>query len=88
MAAGRPIVAYRVDGGPEAVAEGVNGFLVDPGDVPGAAARIIDLLKDPARARRMGEAGRQRVAEFDADLMVRRQEELYERLAGTGTEAP
>jgi len=85
MAAGRPIVAYRVDGGPEAVAEGVNGFLVDPGDVPGAATRIIDLLKDPERARRMGAAGAERVAEFDADLMVRRQEELYERLVGTAT---
>jgi glycosyltransferase involved in cell wall biosynthesis len=82
MAAGRPIVAYRVDGGPEAVAGGVNGFLVDPGDVPGAAARIIDLLKDPARARRMGAAGAERVGEFDADLMVRRQEELYARLVG------
>ena len=85
MAAGRPIVAYRVDGAPEAVAEGVNGCLVDPGDVAGAAARIVELLKDPARAQRMGAAGRERVAEFDADLMVRRQEELYERLVGTGT---
>jgi glycosyltransferase involved in cell wall biosynthesis len=82
MAAGRPVVAYRVDGAPEAVTEGVTGHLVEPGDFAGAAARIAGLLRDPERARRMGAAGRERVAEFDADLMVRRQEELYRRLWG------
>ena len=81
MAAGRPIVAYRVESAPEAVEEGVTGFLVEPGDWDGAAARVADLLRDPGGARRMGEAGRARVAEFDAALMVRRQEELYGRLA-------
>jgi glycosyltransferase involved in cell wall biosynthesis len=80
MAAGRPIVAYRVDGAPEAVEDGVGGWLVAPGDVPAAAARVVELLRDPALAARMGAAGRARVGEFDADLMVRRQQELYERL--------
>jgi len=80
MAAGRPVVAYRVDGAPEAVTEGVTGYLVEPGDYPAAAARIVELLEDPALARRLGAAGRERVGEFDADTMVRRQEALYERL--------
>jgi len=80
MAAGRPVVAYRVDGAPEAVTEGVTGHLVDPGDHAAAATRVVSLLADPALARRMGAAGRERVAEFDADLMVRQQEALYERL--------
>jgi hypothetical protein len=61
MAAGRPIVAYRVDSAPEAVTEGVTGYLVDPGDYRGAAARIAGLLADPALARRMGAAGREQV---------------------------
>lgn len=80
MAAGRPIVAYRVDGAPEAVAEGETGHLVAPGDWEGAAERVAALLLDPARAAALGRAGRERVAEFDAGLMVRRLEELYERL--------
>lgn len=80
MAAGRPIVAYRVDSAPEAVTEGVTGYLVPSGDYAGAAARIVSLLADPALARRMGAAGRERVGAFDADLMVRAQEALYERL--------
>jgi glycosyltransferase involved in cell wall biosynthesis len=80
MAAGRPVVAYRVESASEAVTEGVTGHLVAPGDYAGAAARIAQLLLDPALARRMGAAGRERVGEFDANLMVRQQEELYCRL--------
>ena len=74
------MVAYRVDGAPEAVADGVNGYLVDPGDTRAAAGRVTSLLSDPALADRMGAAGKARVAEFDADLMVRAQENLYQRL--------
>ncbi len=80
MAAARPVVAYRVDSAPEAVTDGVTGHLVAPGDYAGAAARVANLLVDPALARRMGAAGRERVGEFDADLMVRSLEELYCRL--------
>ncbi len=80
MAASRPVVAYRVDSAAEAVTEGVTGHLVDPGDYAGAADRITRLLLDPALARRMGAAGRERVGEFDAGLMVRSQEVLYDRL--------
>jgi glycosyltransferase involved in cell wall biosynthesis len=85
MAAGRPIVAYRVASAAEAVVDGVTGHLVAPGDVAGAAARVVALLADPAGARRLGAAGRERVGEFDADLMVRQQEELYCRLLSHGT---
>ena len=85
MAAGRPVVAYRVDGAPEAVVDGASGYLVEPGDVEGAAARVAELLLDPARAAAMGAAGRARVGEFDADLMVRRQEALYESLLTVST---
>lgn len=78
MAAGLPVVGTRVDGGPEAVVDGENGWLFEPRDVDGMAARIAELLNDPGRAREMGEKGHARVAEFDIDLMVRQQEELYE----------
>lgn len=80
MAAGRPVVAYRVASASEAVTEGVTGHLVAPGDYAGVAARIAELLLDPVRAGRMGAAGRERIGEFDANLMVRQQEELYSRL--------
>ena len=88
-ASGKPMVATAVDGSPEAVEEGVDGFLCEPGDVGSIADRVIGLLRDPDLARRMGEAGLRSSGRFDRDLMVRRQEELYIRLLkGRGAAIP
>jgi glycosyltransferase involved in cell wall biosynthesis len=81
MAAGLPIVATRVAGVPEAVADGENGWLVEPGDADAFGERLLRLAADPGMARRMGEAGRAKVEEFSADRMARQLERLYERLA-------
>jgi glycosyltransferase involved in cell wall biosynthesis len=80
MATGLPIVATRVDGAPEAVEEGVNGRLLEPGDIDGMAAALVDLIRSPGERRRMGEAGLKRVPEWDIDRMVRDQEDLYDDL--------
>jgi glycosyltransferase involved in cell wall biosynthesis len=80
MAAGLPIVGTRVDGGPEAVRDGVNGWLLAPRDVDGMAGRVLELVRDPARGRSMAAAGEELLPEFDIDLMVRKQEELYEEM--------
>jgi glycosyltransferase involved in cell wall biosynthesis len=80
MAAGVPVVATRVDGAPEAITDGVNGFLLAPGDVPGLAEKIIFLLRNPAAARVMGEQGAAMVEEFDSNRMMQQQEALYEEL--------
>jgi len=77
MAAGRPIVATAVDGGPEAVHHGRNGFLHPVRDVEGMARSLSTLLSDADLRRRMGEEGRPRAEAWDIDLMVRKQEELY-----------
>lgn len=80
MAAGKPVVATAVDGTPEAVIDGVNGFLAAPHDIGRMAEKVALLLADKQLAARMGEAGRGMVTEFDQDEMVRRVEALYERL--------
>ena len=73
MAAGRPVVATRVGGTPEAVVDGETGLLVPAGDVAALARALDGLLADPERASRMGEAGRGRVAErFSAAAMSER----------------
>ncbi len=79
-AAGRPVVATAVDGSVEAIRDSVDGYLCSPGDVDTLADRVIRLLKDPDLAHRMGREGSRMVDEFDQDTMVRKQEELYERL--------
>jgi glycosyltransferase involved in cell wall biosynthesis len=56
VATGLPVVAAEAMALPELVDNGINGFLVTPGDVQGMAAAMIRILGDPALAARMGEA--------------------------------
>ena len=63
MAAGRPVLAADSGGPLETVIDGVTGFLRPPTAEAFADALQI-LLEDPARADRMGAAGRQRVVEY------------------------
>jgi glycosyltransferase involved in cell wall biosynthesis len=81
MAAGAPVVATRVGGTPEAVQDGVNGLLVPPGDPVPLANAICELLADPARAARLGQAARQSINErFSTERMVSATEQLYRSL--------
>jgi glycogen synthase len=61
----RPVIAFAVDGLPEAVADGQTGLLAPPGDVEALAAALERLLSDPALAQRLGRQGRQRAAGAD-----------------------
>jgi glycosyltransferase involved in cell wall biosynthesis len=85
MAAGLAIVATAVDGNAEAVTDGVSGLLTPPGDAGAMAAALLRLLDDPALARKMGEAGRERAGEFDARKMVEDIAALYEALLAERT---
>jgi len=80
LSAGVPVVVTCVDGAPDVVRDGVNGFLAEPGDVRTMASRTVELLSDAALRRRFGEAGLAGQEEFEIEYMVRRQEELYLRL--------
>ncbi|HKY32176.1 MAG TPA: glycosyltransferase family 4 protein [Candidatus Polarisedimenticolia bacterium] len=84
MATGLPIVATRVDGAPDAVEDGVTGYLLDSGDVEGLARRTAELLRDGALRRSMGAEALRRSAAWDIDGMVGRQERLYEALVREG----
>jgi glycosyltransferase involved in cell wall biosynthesis len=63
-AAGVPVVATAVGGNPEVVAEGETGYLVPSGDPARLAARVNELLRDPAARARLGAAGRRRMREM------------------------
>jgi glycosyltransferase involved in cell wall biosynthesis len=81
LASGKPVVATRVGGVPDVVRDGVDGFLVDPGDVEALGDRLADLARDPERARSMGEAGRERMLErYSVERLVDDVDRLYRRL--------
>lgn len=81
MAAGLPIVSTPVGGIPEAVADGAEGFLVQPGDVAALADRLARLASSPELAHRMGAAARAKVSRcFAAGVIVPQLETLYDEL--------
>ena len=81
MAHGRAVVATPVGGTPEVVADGETGLLVPPRDPDALADALRRLLDDPDLRRRMGEAGRRRVAaDFTAERMADRVLAVYERV--------
>jgi len=88
-ACARPVVAVRAGGMPEAVRDGINGLLVDPGDGAGLARAVTALLADPAQARRLGAAGQELVMrEFAPDAMVDGNLAVYRALAGRPSGVP
>lgn len=63
MSAGLPIVATRVEGVDEIVADGVHGLLVQPESADGLARAILQLTGNPQARRDMGAAAKSRVLE-------------------------
>lgn len=78
MALGLPVVVTRVGAIPEAVREGVEGHLFEPGDVAALARHLHTLRDDPALAHATGRAGRARVErDFSLDRSAARLLEIY-----------
>jgi len=71
MACGTPVVATRVGGVSEQVADGKTGFLVPPADVVAMANAILCLLGDNQLRREMSAQGAELAAsQFGLDRMV------------------
>ncbi|MFN2569495.1 MAG: glycosyltransferase family 4 protein, partial [Candidatus Dormibacteria bacterium] len=79
---GRPVIASRVGGLPEALGEQEEaGLLVPPGDPGALATAMLRLLRDPAEARRRGKAGRLRAQrEFPPGRHIDGYHALYMRV--------
>ena len=81
LASGTPVVATRVGGVPDVVTDGVNGFLVEPGDTEAAAERVAQLAGDPELRSRLGDSGRESVRErYAVDRLVDDVDRLYRSL--------
>ena len=84
MACGLPVVTTDVDGLPEAVGDGVEGFLVPPRDPAATADALARLAASPELRQRMGQAGRHRVlADFRLDDQADAFAGLFRKVAAT-----
>ena len=82
MSKGLPVVAFDCPTGPrEMIDDGVNGTLVPPEDVGALGEAILELVADPARRRRYGEAAREKAREYDIEQIGPLWEELLGEVA-------
>ncbi|MBM4041488.1 MAG: glycosyltransferase family 4 protein [Planctomycetes bacterium] len=89
MACRRPVVAFRSGAVPEIVQDAQTGLLVPFGDTAALAEAVLALVNDPARAQRLGEAGRRRVAEhFTLQASTNGIEDIYSELAASRATEP
>ncbi len=87
LAVGLPVVATRVGGNPEVVAEGECGYLFPPQDVPELISQLRTLSRDSRLRADFGRAARERaLRHFSLEGMLRRYRDLYINLA-TGQRA-
>ena len=78
---GVPVIANDITGMNEIVEDGVNGYLVPPGDIDTLSERMSRLLDDPALCHQMGLAGRETVRErFNIATRIPEYMKLYEEL--------
>jgi glycosyltransferase involved in cell wall biosynthesis len=81
MASSLPAVATGVGGNCQLIQDGKTGFLTPPEDAGAAAARIVELLENPALAHSLGRAARTLIErEYSADAVVELLVRKYERL--------
>jgi len=81
MASGLPVVATANRGHRELVHDGINGFIVAPGDAAGFALRMEELAADAALRKRMGEQSLALVAAYSVQEVKERLGQIYARYA-------
>ena len=82
MARGVPVVQPAHGSFPEILQQTNGGTLVPPGNPQALAQAMHDLLSDPERRRRLGDAGRQAIrAGFTDEVMARNMLKVYESVA-------
>lgn len=81
MALCKPVIGARGGAVPEIVEEGVTGFTFTPGDPVALAAKITELLANPAKAATMGQHGRLRLEKyFHIRSNIEQTENVYARI--------
>ena len=83
MAAGLPVIATRVEGTPEALTDGAQGLLAEPGDAESLAEKIEELISGVHDWQQMSDAAIERHAEDFSDVaMASRTADVYRKVLG------
>lgn len=81
MTCGLPVVSYACPVGPkDIISDGVDGFLVPPGDEETFASRICELIADEPMRKRMGASALKKSERYEADTVINQWIDLFEQL--------
>ena len=81
MSSGLPVISTPVGGIPDAVSDGVEGLLIEPGNVEQLAESIVRLLEDNALRRQMGLAAEEKIRNtFSTESTVPQIEAIYQEI--------
>ena len=85
MIHGVPCLGTNIGGIPEVIKDGVNGFIIELGDIKAASKRLLELLEHDALRNKMGEQSIQMIKDhFQTDYIVNQYEDLYYSLLENG----
>ncbi|MFK3720622.1 glycosyltransferase [Pseudomonas fulva] len=82
MAAGRPVLAYRWGALPELIEDGVQGHILEFGDIKAVANRIRQLCRNPKKIRTLGAAGRKRAKQYNLKRLSKQLGSAYGEILG------
>lgn len=81
MLMAKPVIASKIAGVPEMIEQGINGFMIEVGDVGALAGYLSLLLNDAEKLTQIGQAAQKTALEkFTIDQCVARTEKLYQSL--------
>ncbi|MCF2487385.1 glycosyltransferase family 4 protein [Dyadobacter sp. CY347] len=83
MSYGKPIVSTNVGGIPEVVKDGVNGYIIAPGDKDALEASMAKLLDNKSLQELMGRQSLKLIDSYDINTVMKRLEDIYKDLFPT-----
>jgi glycosyltransferase involved in cell wall biosynthesis len=87
FASGVPVISTNAGGIPDLLEDGVSGLLVPVGDAEAMAAKTIEVLRDPAHALALRQAGLAQAQRYDWPQVGRLWLDAYRRVASQGSAA-
>jgi glycosyltransferase EpsD len=80
MAMEKPIIAFHIPAFEEIIEDGVNGYMINMGDIKGFSNKLSDICNDKNRLKKLGERAVEKIKPFDIQIAYIKYIDLYKKL--------